>query len=142
MNAEFFIDTNVLIYTFDTEHRDKQARAQELIETALRTGAGVISYQVVQEFLNVALHKFTVPMSPDSAARYLSQVLEPLCDVTSCIPLYERAIELHERWNYRFYDSLIIGSALEAGCQTLYSEDLQHSQKIESLTIVNPFLET
>ena len=142
MNAEFFIDTNVLVYTFDSDHPDKQARAQDLVETALSKGTGVISYQVVQEFLNVALHKFAKPMAPDDAARFLGKVLEPLCEVGSSISLYEQAIALQERWRYRFYDALIIGSALQTGCETLYSEDLQHGQKIESLTIVNPFLPT
>jgi predicted nucleic acid-binding protein len=53
--------------------------------------------------------------------------------------LYIRAVEVRTRYRYSFYDSLIIAAALEAGCTRLYSEDLQHGQRIERLTIVNPF---
>ena len=53
--------------------------------------------------------------------------------------LYLKAIEIQERYQYSFYDSMIIAAALEGNCKTLYSEDLQHDQKIESLTIIDPF---
>ena len=96
-------------------------------------------YQMTQEFLNVATRKFVPPLSADQAQRYLQQVLEPLCSVFSSNDLYRRAIDIQERWRCGFYDSLIIASALQAGCSTLYSEDLQASQAIESLTIVDPF---
>ena len=54
--------------------------------------------------------------------------------------LYRRALEIQARYRYGFYDSLIIAAALEAGCQRLLSEDMQHGQQIEHLRIVNPFL--
>jgi predicted nucleic acid-binding protein len=139
MSVEFFLDTNILVYTFDPKNTDKRERARSLVETALQSNVGVISYQVVQEFLNVSTRKFAMPMAPDAARDYLNIVLEPLCAVFPSIALYQRAIGLSERWRYGFYDSLIIGSALEAECSILYSEDLQDRQKIESLTIVNPF---
>ena len=139
MSVEFFLDTNILVYTFDSKHNDKRERARSLVEDALQRNAGVISYQVVQEFLNLATRKFALPMTPDAARDYLKVVLEPLCVVFPSIALYQRAIDLNERWRYDFYDSLIIGSALEAGCSILYSEDLQNQQKIESLTVVDPF---
>jgi predicted nucleic acid-binding protein len=139
MSVEFFLDTNILVYTFDSTDPAKQSRARKLVEHALENRAGVISYQVTQEFLNVATRKFTPPLSADQAQRYLQQVLEPLCTVYSSNDLYLRAIDIQARWRYSFYDSLIIASALQAGCTTLYSEDLQASQKIESLTIVDPF---
>ena len=56
-------------------------------------------------------------------------------------PLYERGLFIKFRYQYSFYDSLIIAAALEAGCKTLYSEDMQHGQRIEQLIIKNPFLE-
>ncbi len=140
MNAECFIDTNILVYTFDAEHAEKRTRAQAIVQSALRTGNGVISFQVVQEFLNVATRKFQEPMTPPAALRYLDRVLDPLCTVMSSIALYERTLDLQERWRFGFYDSLIVGAALEARCATLYSEDLQHGQKIETLSVVNPFL--
>ena len=139
MPAEFFLDTNVFVYTFDRQEPDKQARARGLVERALGTGDGVVSSQVVQEFLNVALRKFERPFSEEQALRYLREVLDPLCFVFSSISLYETAVSLCRRWRFSFYDSLIVAAALESKCNVLYSEDFQDGQEIESLTIVNPF---
>ena len=139
MSAEFFLDTNILVYTFDLDDPEKRNRARDLVETGLSSNKGAISYQVVQEFLNVAIRKFQTPMTSEVANEYLHLVLEPLCTVFPSISLYERALSLAERWRYGFYDSLIIASALEAECSILYSEDLHAGQKLESLTILNPF---
>ncbi len=140
MNGSFFLDTNILIYTFDHSAPEKRQTAQRLVEEALGSGQGYISTQVVQEFLNLATKRFTVPMSQEDTLQYLHKVLSPLCQVFPNIPLYERALTLQARWRYSFYDSLIIGAALNTRCDTLYSEDLQHGQHIENLIIQNPFL--
>jgi predicted nucleic acid-binding protein len=139
MPAEFFLDTNVLVYTFDRTDPAKRLRSRALVERALETGDGVVSYQVVQEFLNVALHRFDRPLAADEAVRYMREVLDPLCTVFSSLALYEHALSLRKRWRFSFYDSLIVAGALEAGCKTLYSEDLQDGQEVESLRITNPF---
>jgi len=140
MNDKFFLDTNILIYTFDSREPAKQQRANELVIRALKTRQGIISFQVVQEFLNAARRKFASVLSSLDVQTYLVQVLTPLCQVFSSIDLYVRALEIAERWQYSFYDSLIIATALQANCQILYSEDLQHGQVIQGLTIINPFL--
>lgn len=140
MSDRFFLDTNILIYTFDPREPAKQQQARELVAQALATQQGLISFQVVQEFLSTARRKFTRSLSPSDCRRYLDQVLVPLCTVHSTMALYARALELAERWGYSFYDSLIVSAALHANCQTLYSEDLQHRQVIQPLTIMNPFL--
>ena len=137
--AEFFLDTNILVYTFDQTAPAKQTKAQALLEQALM-GNGCISFQVIQEFLNLALRKFNPPMSEAQAQRYLINVLEPLCTVYPDIALYQQALDVRQRWHFSFYDSVIIAAALTAGCSILYSEDLQHQQQIDTLTILNPFL--
>jgi len=142
MSAKFFLDTNILIYSFDRENPAKRRRAEALIAQSLGESRGVISYQVVQEFLNAALRKFSSPLTPADAERYLTIVLEPLCTVFASVALFHQAIDIAGRWKYPFYDSLIISSALQAECSILYSEDLQHGQKIGNLRIVNPFLES
>ncbi|MBI3154384.1 MAG: hypothetical protein HYZ20_03150 [Burkholderiales bacterium] len=63
----------------------------------------------------------------------------PLMQVGASAELYRRALGVRARWRYGFYDSLVIAAALAAGCSRLLSEDLQHGQRIESLTIVDPF---
>lgn len=141
MSADsFFLDTNILVYTFDKTAPLKQQVAQHLLEEALRK-RGIISYQVIQEFMNLALRKFTPVMTHDQASRYLSDVLLPICDYYPTDAFYQRGLDIQARWRFSWYDSLIITAALESDCKTLYSEDLQHGQKIEELTIINPFIE-
>lgn len=142
MNDKFFLDTNILVYTFDDGDPGKKDRARALVAEALVESRGAISYQVIQEFLNAALRKFSKPLTAADAERYLTVVLEPLCAVFAGFDLYHQAIDVAERWKYSFNDSLIIASALQAGCSVLYSEDLRHGQKIGNLRILNPFVES
>ncbi|MCX6567675.1 MAG: PIN domain-containing protein [Candidatus Aminicenantes bacterium] len=142
MNDKYFLDTNTFVYTFDERDPGKRDRARALVAEALTDSRGVISYQVIQEFLDAALRKFAKPLTAADAERYLTVVLEPLCAVFASIELYHQAIDISERWKYSFYDSLIIASALQADCTILYSEDLQHGQKIGNLRILNPFVES
>jgi len=64
--------------------------------------------------------------------------LMPLCEVFPCIAYYSKALEISER-GYALYDAMIITAGLDAGCETLYTEDLQHGQTIQELTIINLF---
>jgi predicted nucleic acid-binding protein len=137
--ARFFLDTNVFVYTFDESSPLRKAKARELVEMALTTGLGVISHQVIQEFLNVAGGKFAVPLSFADRNLYLNEVLVPLWRVSPSASLYARALETQERSGYSFYDSLIVAAALTAGCRVLYSEDLQSGRRFDSLTVVDPF---
>ena len=140
MSAKYFLDTNILVYTFDPRDRRKQRVANHLVATALQTQQGVISFQVVQEFLNVATKKFSRPLSYEDAQAYLASVLTPLCSIHSSTALYENALGLAARWQFSFYDSLIVSAAEQAGCDQLISEDLQHKQQIGNMRIVNPFV--
>jgi predicted nucleic acid-binding protein len=136
----FFIDTNIFVYSFDNRAPDKRDIARELIGHAIQNGNGRISYQVIQEFLNVSTRKFEVPLTTSDAQIYLKTVLEPLCEIYASAALFYQALETANRWKYSFYDSLIIAAAISADCDILYSEDLQHTHHIGKLTIVNPFL--
>lgn len=127
------------MYTFDDRDAEKQERARELLRTAFETRHGGISFQVVQEFLNVAQHEFEAPMSAADATLFLRDVLAPLCFVHSSIAIAETALDLRDRWQLHFSDALIVAGALEAGCTTLYSEDFQDGLKIRDLTVENPF---
>ena len=140
-SARFFIDTNIFVYAFDASDRVKQGQAQELIRHALGSCKGVVSTQVVQEFLNVALRKFEVPLSVSDAARYVRAVFEPLCSVFPTIDSYEHALGLKVETGFQLYDSLIVSAAITAECEVLYSEDLQHLRTVQGTTIRNPFIE-
>lgn len=140
MSAEF-IDSNVFIYLLDEVDERKRQVSEALVTRALQTRGGVISHQVVQETLNVLTMKLPVPLTARDAGRFQAEFLVPLWQVMPSPALYTRALEVRERYRYRFYDSLIIAAALEAGCTRLYSEDLQAGQRIERLVIENPFSE-
>jgi|SRR5690242_3250364 len=140
MNDRFFLDTNLFVYSLEESEPRKSARARELIRHAIVTGKGVVSYQVVQEFLNVALRRFSTPLLPFDAEHYVSTVFRPLLAVHSSISLYVEALRLQSRSGLAWYDSLIVASALESGCAALYTEDLQHGQMFKELRVQNPFL--
>jgi predicted nucleic acid-binding protein len=138
-SARFFLDTNVLIYSFDIESRIKQKRACDLIDAALTAHQGVISYQVVQEFLNAAIRKFARVLSENEAQLYSKRVLMPLCHVFPDDRLYSQALSISSEVRVSFYDALIISSALVADCSILWTEDLQHGRRIGNLEIRDPF---
>lgn len=140
MKDKYFIDTNIFVYSFDNDNLLKRDIALKIISDALTQSKGIISYQVIQEFMNVALKKFSVPLNLNDCQKYLSVVLEPLCEVYSGVDLFNRALEINERWQYSFYDSLIISAALKSECSIIYTEDLQHRQKIFDIQIINPFM--
>jgi predicted nucleic acid-binding protein len=142
MSGKAFLDTNILVYTFDGHDLAKREMARTMVGSALRHGTAIISFQVVQEFLNVATRKFATPLTEADSALYLKQVLNPLCEVHSGIDLYEDALDIQERWKYGFYDSLILAASLAGECDRLFTEDLQHGQKIRDITIINPFLDS
>lgn len=142
MSARYFLDTNVFVYSFDRSDRRKQKAAEGLVEKALTDHLGLISSQVVQEFLSLATTKFTPPLKPDESRAYLETVLSPLCEVFPTMQLYRDALAVRAETRYSFYDSLIIAAALEGACAILYSEDLHTGQIIRGLKIINPFQQT
>jgi len=139
MSVKYFIDTNIFVYCFDDRHPDKRVRALGLIADALQTGNGMISWQVIQEFLNVSTRKFIVPLKPEDAKIYLQKVLHPLCHVFPDLDLYGRALDIFEKTGYSFYDSLIIAGAERGGCEILYSENLQAGHRVDGVVVLNPF---
>ncbi len=142
MSGRFFLDTNIFVYTFDASAPAKAAIATELVKRAIKTKIGVISYQVVQEFFNVAMRHFESPLTAAEADQYLAATFRPLLAVHSSPALFSEALRLASKFRLAWYDSLILAAAIEAQCDTLYSEDLQHGQRLESVTVTNPFAQS
>jgi predicted nucleic acid-binding protein len=140
MSDRFFLDTNIFIYSFDQSAATKARKATELIRKALSTQKGIVNYQVVQEFFNVALRRFSKPMKEAEAEQYLGTVFRPLLAVHSSQALYSEALHLQARSGFSWHDSLIVSSAIQAKCDLLYTEDLQHGQRLGDLQVANPFL--
>jgi predicted nucleic acid-binding protein len=100
---------------------------------------GVVSYQVVQEFLSVAFRRFTPKMTCAEAEQYLATTFGPLLVVHSSYSLYMEALTLSRRYSLSWYDSPIVASASESQCGIRYSEDLQDGRSFGSLRVQNPF---
>lgn len=130
--VESFFDTSVLVYLLSSE--DEKANR---VETLLAE-SGVISVQVLNEFAAVAIRKLAMPLAD------IREVLDTVRNICRTEPLtvedHDRAGEVLERYRFSFYDSVIVASALRAGCKILYTEDLQHGQVIaRQLEVINPF---
>ena len=134
--ARAFLDTNVLVYADDADAGTKRDKAQALLISALTTGDGVISTQVLQEYFSVATRKLSVPAD---AAQKKVEVLAALVAVTVDADHVVQSIKLHRLNNVSFWDALIVHAARRAGCDRLMTEDLQAGQRIEGVEIINPF---
>jgi predicted nucleic acid-binding protein len=131
--AEPFVDTSVLLYLLSGEP-DKSDRVEALLLQPV-----TISVQVLNEFAAMAIRKLRLSFAE------IQEVLGTLRQLCTVLPLttehHDKGLELAERYRLSLYDSIIVASALLAGCETLYCEDLQHGQLLEKrLRVVNPFV--
>jgi len=133
MPAErIFLDSNVMIYAYFKQNEKKQRISKQLISKN-----AIISTQVLQELTNTLHRKMGIDYSIVSSI--LQECLKN-CDLnTNTSDTVFLALDIAEKYGFSFYDSLIVAAALESKCTTLYSEDMQHNQRIENLTIKNPF---
>ena len=133
MKGGVFFDSNVLVYTL-AKNDSRQPAAARLLASG-----GAVSIQVLNEFADVARRKLRLSWPEvGQALDDIRALCAPPLPVT--LATHEAALGLAARLGYRFYDSLIVASALEAGCATLYSEDMRDGQVVEGkLTIRNPF---
>lgn len=138
MSGRSFLDTNVLAYTDDHDAPRKQAIALELIERARRDASGVLSTQVLQEYFVAATRKLGVPAR---IARRKVELFARLQLVRLDLDHVLGAIDLHRLHSLSFWDALVLRAAADAGCRSLYTEDLQPGLRIEGVEVVNPFAE-
>jgi predicted nucleic acid-binding protein len=135
MSARSFFDTNVLVYSDDKSSPAKQRRALELVSEHRRTGTGVVSMQVLQEYFVTVTRKLQVDAR---IARRKVELLAEFDVAAPDVPDILAAIDLHRLHGFSFWDALILRSAMEAGCRVLLSEDLQ-AREVDGIRIVNPF---
>ncbi len=137
MSALEFLDTNVLVYSYDIADRRKQEVARNLIRKAL-AGDIVTSTQVLGEFAATLLHKI-VPRVGSAQLTTVLDALAPIPIVATDADMVRRAVEVQGRYGLHFYDSLIVAAAERAGCEHIWSEDLNAGQKYLGITVQNPF---
>lgn len=131
-----FIDTNILIYADSADAGDKQSRASAMIAQHLRDGDGVISTQVLHEFVNAAIRKLSLPLD---LVRARVRLYSRFDTVTASPAAILDALDLHTLHTISFWDALILQAARQSGCVQLLSEDLQAGAVIGGVRIVNPF---
>ncbi len=137
MAQRSFIDTNVLIYAEASDEPVKQQVALALLKQLYESTSGVLSTQVLQEYCNVALKKLKLPVAHIRAQLGLYEQFE----VVQVTPALIRAgLDLQQTRSVAFYDALVLASAQAAGCNELFSEDLNTGEVIGGLRICNPFL--
>jgi len=132
-----FIDTNVLVYANDSRDPAKQSAAIELIQEAIRTGTGVVSTQVMQEFAAVAGEKLRLDID---VVLHVLLLLESLEVVQVTGALVRRSLELRERYKVSFWDAGILAAAEHANCAVLLSEDLNPGRFYAAVKVENPFV--
>lgn len=136
MSVRSFFDTNVLVYSDDQDSPEKQRRALELLAEHRRAKTGVVSMQVLQEYFVTVTRKLQVE------ARIARRKVELLAEFDVAAPDVAdilAAIDLHRLHRFSFWDALVVGSAKQAGCKILFTEDLQDTREIDGLRVVNPF---
>jgi len=132
MSAKVFFDTTVLIYAFAQDDR-RTTIAEQLLEVG-----GAISVHVLNEFVAVARRKLGMSWKElIEAVTAIRSLCLPLVAIT--VEIHDEALRIAQRYGYHIYDSLVLAAAMQAGCNVLYSEDMQDGQKIGSVTIKNPF---
>ncbi len=139
MSANFFLDTNLIVYLFDTSEPEKRQKVKQLFAQHQPGLYGYISAQVVNEFIVIATQKITHPIPLDAIGPKILFLQQHLHISSLHTNTSLRAIDIKRQYRYSFWDSLIIASALENNCTLLYSEDMQHGQVSDgTLTIHNP----
>ena len=141
MNDKAFIDTNVLVYAYDSGDPARQAIARSILRRSLLEDSAALSSQVFSEFFVVVTRRITPPMTGPEAWKIL-RTLSTLQVAEIDLDLVNRAIETHIRHRISYWDALIVAAAERTGCSRILSEDLGHNQRYNDVLIENPFRTT
>jgi predicted nucleic acid-binding protein len=138
MTARTFVDSNILIYAHDADAGSKQRRAANQLTDLWKSGTGLLSTQVLQEFYVNVTRKIGSPLAP-SAAREVVRDYAVWIESAITAATIARASEIGEIWQISFWDAMILAAAEESGAERLLTEDLNAGQKIVGIEIVSPF---
>ena len=139
MSDKSFVDTNILVYAHDLDAGKKHEIARQLVSEIWEAQSGVISTQVLQEFYVTLTRKIPSPLRRTQVRRLLNNYLAWEVAVNNG-PTILQAIEIEENYNISFWDAMILSAAYTKNAAVLITEDLNEGQKIEGITIINPFL--
>jgi predicted nucleic acid-binding protein len=138
MPAEFFFDTNILLYAYDTDAGEKRTRALPLVAEAFSQPARyALSVQVLQEFFVNCIRKG----QSDETAATLIDDFSHWQIIANTHDLFLSGLQARARWQLSLWDAMIVAAAEQAGATTLYTEDLNHGQRYGSVRALNPFVD-
>lgn len=131
-----FIDTNVLVYAEASDMPKKQGTALALLKRLYEDGLGVLSTQVLQEYCNVALKKLKLPAQH---VRSQLDLYEQFAVVQVTPAIIRAGLDLHQTRSLSFFDAIVLASANAAGCDVIWTEDMNAGEVVEGVRITNPF---
>ena len=134
--SKIFLDTNILVYTVDRNDKKKLSQARKLLENVIANDKPVISTQVLQEFYSATTTKLKLDKI---IAKNIIHNFRNMEIVQVDLGIIEQGIDISLLSQISFWDSLIIAAAEQANCNMIYSEDLNDTQTIRGIKIVNPF---
>ena len=138
MNGPVFVDTNVLVYNWDTTDARRQLRAAEWLRALADSRDGRVSFQVLLEFYVNATQKLSVPVEKAEARAFVRTLYSwdpaPVDDL-----VLDGAWRTQDRFRVSWWDALIVAAAQRMRCRALLSEDFQAGQDFDGLVVVNPF---
>ncbi|HEV2917238.1 MAG TPA: PIN domain-containing protein [Candidatus Babeliales bacterium] len=133
-DKKIFIDTNILIYAYSSDEISKK----HIVDTIIYNGNAIISTQVINEFINVMRKKRKITF--DKLTNVVQEFSSLFSIASINIQTIEQALKIAQKYNFSYFDSLMLSSALECSCSIIYTEDMHHEQIIENkLIIKNPF---
>ena len=138
MSDKVFIDSNVIVYAYDSYEPAKQTKAQALLTSAIKEESAMLSVQVLGEFFVVVTRRIKNPLSVDEAEKIVN-ILAALPVSEIDLSLVRRAIETQKEYCISYWDSLIISTAEREGCTKVLSEDLNEGQIYNNVLVENPF---
>ena len=141
MSVKIFVDTNVLVYSRDASEPEKQPQAMLWMEHLWASQTGRLSYQVLQEFYSIVTTKLQPGMEPQIAREDI-QSLNTWNPIPINIDVIKGAWLIQDRFNFSWWDSLIVSAAQIGGCTYLLTEDFQENQIVGAVRILNPFFHT
>jgi predicted nucleic acid-binding protein len=139
MSDKTFVDTNVLIYAYDADAKQKHEVANEILRELWSERTGVLSMQVLQEFYVNVTRKIASPLSKDAARLVVGNYAMWSTETTSAE--ISAAFRIEDEARIGFWDALIVAAAAKSGARRILSEDLNAGQKIAGILIENPFVE-
>ncbi len=138
MNANIFVDTNVLVYRRDSEQGEKQALARAWMERLWARRSGRLSFQVLQEYYVTVTAKLSPGLDSESARSDVRSLLS-WHPITVDKRVLEGAWVIQDHYQLSWWDALIVAAAQVADCRFLLTEDLQDGQELGEVRVVSPF---